>query len=1295
MEKRAFLVGLFAAVAASATLPAAEWFVSPEGTDAAGGGTEATPFRTINYAIDKASANDVVTLLPGDHVEGCVTNDSLASRVLVSKTLTLRSKGRAYRDATRIVGAYDDNAASTGGLGPAAVRCVDVEAAGVRIEGVTFYRGATDYANNSGAAKTEGGGVYVASTATIVDCAFVECRSTRGGGAFSGAANNASLTVVRCLFLRCLDTKFGAGLRGGAAYNCVFDDCGTVRVAGAAIGEQSNAKHAISYSYRAVNCTFVNNEGAGVQANGSTFVGGVCNCLFQNNGDAINGTPSGTSASNTANSAYTTRLNVFSPYDGDYRLTVDSDGLGAGSAEYLELIPEEFRGMDYYGNPRTTGGVVHAGAVQDALTEAASGIGFSGVSSGKYFTDGSWTLGGEPVAVAYRTWRGTVGWPVPQRVGFVPAGGSALVRYTIGNTPVWPLRDDVAWVHPVRAGIAQTVNTVLASAENVFWADPVNGDDENDGTAAAPFKTLNKAVQATNATHVVFAKAGDYCNAEERVASSTNRVVVPSSLAGELRVVAVAGPDQTFITGRAGTADAANKTGNDAIRCVAVAASGSHYVAFQGFTLRDGHSAGTTEAGTQTLGGAFHNLTSGGGSSLGTAWLLDCVIRGCTARRGGAAAGGTLMRCRIEDCFVANASGGGLFRHCNVISSLVIGCGGSSEIFAGGSTAYNVTTYGCTVPALYNGTNGSGNLRNSVLTGRADANWDLYGSSNLTDDGVQYCLYSKAGGMSAGVTLPTSVKEDPARLVNPDSGNYRLSPSSAGVALASPDYLMSCMDIEGSPYTFAADGRYEAGCYAVRTPATVYADAVNGDDENGDGSATAPFATLAAAMAAAGDGDTVIAFPGTYASGTMVPTLAQAGGSVTPTIAARVVVKPGVTLESRDGAAATVIQGAAATGGGCGDDAVRCVFLCKGATLRGFTVTGGYTAATSLANGADTMTVDNYGGGVAGYYVGNDMSVLEFAEFVEDCVITNNMALRAGGAQYGIYRNCSFVGNSVCSGKPGSAVSRLRAEGCYFAGNGNTSQHSAVYDCALYNCTVRANQAQTSAAVISEGSYKTGRAICNTVIEATKINLSVMTNCLLSSATRNSYGGDPATNMIFVGDALLDAAGVPQAGSAAIDAGDMSLTPAALGDTDLAGVQRVYNGKIDIGCFEFDWRPKYAAILGKGLAVTAASPEVYAVGESAVAVPGGSLEVEWANANGSRREFSGLMNVTGTGTLTAARGDEAFAALTSADGEQAFKFFSSDPLEKLSFAYAPGESDTGAALLSAFGASQGLTIILR
>ena len=42
-----------------------------------------------------------------------------------------------------------------------------------------------------------------------------------------------------------------------------------------------------------------------------------------------------------------------------------------------------------------------------------------------------------------------------------------------------------------------------------------------------------------------------------------------------------------------------------------------------------------------------------------------------------------------------------------------------------------------------------------------------------------------------------------------------------------------------------------------------------------------------------------------------------------------------------------------------------------------------------------------------------------------------------------------------------------------------------------------------------------------------------------------------------------------------------------------------------------------------------------------------------------------------------------------------FQFFSAAALEQLAFAYTPGEGDTGAALLSGFNASAGLTIILR
>ena len=58
------------AVAAIAALPliagAAEYFVAPDGDNAAAG-TEAAPWRTIQYAVGKASANDTIILLPGDY----------------------------------------------------------------------------------------------------------------------------------------------------------------------------------------------------------------------------------------------------------------------------------------------------------------------------------------------------------------------------------------------------------------------------------------------------------------------------------------------------------------------------------------------------------------------------------------------------------------------------------------------------------------------------------------------------------------------------------------------------------------------------------------------------------------------------------------------------------------------------------------------------------------------------------------------------------------------------------------------------------------------------------------------------------------------------------------------------------------------------------------------------------------------------------------------------------------------------------------------------------------------------
>jgi len=175
------------------TASAAEWFVSPDGTDADGRGAETEPFRTINYAVGKASANDTIILLPGDHVEGSTSEGDVGlCRANVTKTLTIRSKnGRASRDTTRIVGAYATGSGYSDpfGIGTGAIRGLRFasEASGSRVEGITFYRGATatdttNIADGGGGALISGDGTKVG----FVDCAFVECRARRGSCGLAG-----------------------------------------------------------------------------------------------------------------------------------------------------------------------------------------------------------------------------------------------------------------------------------------------------------------------------------------------------------------------------------------------------------------------------------------------------------------------------------------------------------------------------------------------------------------------------------------------------------------------------------------------------------------------------------------------------------------------------------------------------------------------------------------------------------------------------------------------------------------------------------------------------------------------------------------------------------------------------------------------------------------------------------------------------------------------------------------------------------------------------------------------------
>ena len=161
-----------------------------------------------------------------------------------------------------------------------------------------------------------------------------------------------------------------------------------------------------------------------------------------------------------------------------------------------------------------------------------------------------------------------------------------------------------------------------------------------------------------------------------------------------------------------------------------------------------------------------------------------------------------------------------------------------------------------------------------------------------------------------------------------------------------------------------------------------------------------------------------------------------------------------------------------------------------------------------------------------------------------------------------------------------------------------------------------------------------------------------------------------------------------------IDAGDATAY-ADIGERDYAGGQRIYNGKIDIGCYEYDWRPRYASLLGAlTVSVTAASPETEATADG-VLVRGGTLELAWTAAAQAADKRRFLCEVTGTGELAISQGDIAYGPIAAADGRLEVSVGPEQVAERLAFSYTPGAEDTGGAWLSRFMTVDPLVIILR
>lgn len=331
--------------------------------------TLATAAHSIQEAIEAAADGDRILVAPGTYAAGSTLVDGQATRVAITKALTVESlQGAAV---TTIQGA--------GPVGSAAIRGVYVGENAV-LQGFTITGGATALVGDL-LLQRSGGGVRCAATGEVRNCVINNNRATHGGGGVVGGTLTACTVISnfastfgggawQATLQRC-QISFNNGGSGGGAAASVLSDCLLNNNLGPVSGGGAHGS-------TLTNCTVTANS-----TNSNGTAGGVRDCATRNS-IVYGNTPAGSTANwvgGTFERSCTTPLPagagnisadpLLQPANG-YRISLASPCRDAGDNAMASSV------LDLYGNARMAQGTIDLGAHELNLlvtTTADAGVG--------------------------------------------------------------------------------------------------------------------------------------------------------------------------------------------------------------------------------------------------------------------------------------------------------------------------------------------------------------------------------------------------------------------------------------------------------------------------------------------------------------------------------------------------------------------------------------------------------------------------------------------------------------------------------------------------------------------------------------------------------------------------------------------------------------------------------------------------------------------------------------------------------------------------------------------------------